>query len=118
MIDTLTISSELTKAGIPSAYADAISRIAVVALSLSMLSAAGCSQNEPTLENLLARADAGDAEAQSTLGRMYADGDGAPQDYTEAVTWLRRAAAQNKRRRSARSRVDVRQWRRRRGGRS
>ncbi|AWM78029.1 tetratricopeptide repeat protein [Phenylobacterium parvum] len=39
-------------------------------------------------------ADKGDAAAQLKVGRMYATGDGAPQDTTEAVTWYRKAAEQ------------------------
>jgi TPR repeat protein len=41
-----------------------------------------------------AAADKGDAAAQLRVGRMYATGDGAPQDTTEAVTWYRKAAEQ------------------------
>ena len=40
------------------------------------------------------RAEAGDAEAQQELGRMYASGNGVLQDYTEAVKWFRMAAEQ------------------------
>lgn len=40
-------------------------------------------------------ADQGDAGAQATLGFMYADGRGVPQDYAEAVRWYRRAADQD-----------------------
>ncbi|MDB4521582.1 sel1 repeat family protein, partial [Akkermansiaceae bacterium] len=40
------------------------------------------------------RAEAGDAEAQQELGRMYASGNGVPQDYSEAVKWFRMAAEQ------------------------
>ena len=39
-------------------------------------------------------ADQGDAEAQSDLGYMYAEGKGVPQDYTEAVRWYHKAADQ------------------------
>ena len=40
------------------------------------------------------RAEAGDAEAQQELGRMYASGNGVLQDYTEAVKWFHMAAEQ------------------------
>jgi TPR repeat protein len=43
---------------------------------------------------LRAAADKGDAAAQLKVGRMYATGDGASQDTTEAVTWYRKAANQ------------------------
>jgi TPR repeat protein len=44
--------------------------------------------------DLLARAEQGDALAQSNLGFMYATGDGVPEDDAEAVRWYRLAAAQ------------------------
>ena len=44
--------------------------------------------------DLLARAEQGDAAAQSDLGLMYATGEGVPEDDTEAVRWYRLAAAQ------------------------
>ena len=40
------------------------------------------------------RAEQGDREAQCKLGFMYAKGEGVPQDYREAVRWLRLAAEQ------------------------
>ena len=43
---------------------------------------------------LRARADAGDAEAQTNLGAMYAQGEGVPQDDAAAVAWFRKAAEQ------------------------
>ena len=39
-------------------------------------------------------AEQGDAMAQFNLGNRYADGRGVPQDYKEAVRWLRLAAEQ------------------------
>ena len=39
-------------------------------------------------------ADQGSAGAQFNLGLMYADGQGVPQDYQEAVKWFRKAAEQ------------------------
>ena len=41
-----------------------------------------------------ARAEQGNAEAQFKLGRMYAKGEGVPQDYAQAVAWFRKAAEQ------------------------
>ena len=41
------------------------------------------------------RRSRGLAAAQHHLGVMYANGEGTPQDFTEAITWLRRAAAQD-----------------------
>lgn len=50
--------------------------------------------NNPDVADLLRRAEAGEAEAQSTLGWAYYVGNGVPQDPIEAVKWLRKAAAE------------------------
>ena len=47
-----------------------------------------------TLQLWLRRAEQGAADAQYTVGHMYATGAGAPQDYIEASKWFRLAAAQ------------------------
>ena len=39
-------------------------------------------------------ADQGDASARSSLGAMYANGQGVKRDYFEAVKWYRKAADQ------------------------
>lgn len=39
-------------------------------------------------------AEGGDAQAQSNLGVMYANGYGVPRDHAEAVKWFRKAAEQ------------------------
>lgn len=39
-------------------------------------------------------ADQGEARAQASLGRMYAKGQGVPQDYSKAINWARLAADQ------------------------
>ena len=43
---------------------------------------------------LLAKANAGDAEAQLNTGVLYANGQGLPQDYLQAAYWFRKAAEQ------------------------
>lgn len=48
-----------------------------------------------TLSLWLRRAEQGGAEAQFTVGTMYATGKGVPLDYVEAEKWFRRAAAQD-----------------------
>jgi TPR repeat protein len=48
-----------------------------------------------TLNLWLGRAEQGAAEAQFTVGYMYATGKGAQLDYTEAAKWFRLAAAQD-----------------------
>jgi TPR repeat protein/dephospho-CoA kinase len=49
---------------------------------------------ERNYEDLLRIAEIGDTSAQFSLGVRYANGEGVPQDYTEAVKWYRLAAAQ------------------------
>ena len=43
---------------------------------------------------LLAKANAGDAEAQYQLGNMYNFGDGVRPDYAQALIWYRKSAEQ------------------------
>ena len=43
---------------------------------------------------LRAKAEAGDAVAQSNLGKKYFDGEGVPKNDVEAVKWFRIAAEQ------------------------
>ena len=44
---------------------------------------------------LRVKANAGDADAQHKLGVSYDNGQGVPQDFTQAVGWYRKAAEQN-----------------------
>jgi TPR repeat protein len=53
------------------------------------------SSNSIVFQETKARAEKGDAVAQTELGLMYRDGKGAPQDYGEAVKWYRKAAEQD-----------------------
>ena len=46
-------------------------------------------------EDLKAKAEKGDPEAQSNLGACYGHGAGVTKDYAEAVKWYRKAAEQN-----------------------
>ena len=48
----------------------------------------------PEVTTIRARASAGDAAAQVELGRMYMDGRGVPQDASQGVMWLGKAAEQ------------------------
>ena len=55
----------------------------------------GSAECEPsTPEACRVQAEAGDADAQETLGLMYDDGEGVPEDDAEAVRWYRMAARQ------------------------
>ena len=80
------------------------------AVVLSILLVGGCSSpnapaettdtattpylNATELESLQQRAEEGDASAQHDLGFRYSNGDGVPQDFTQAVAWYREAADQ------------------------
>jgi uncharacterized protein len=50
--------------------------------------------SEGETKALIAKAEQGDAEAQSLLGYMYINGEGVLKDYKEAVKWIRKAAEQ------------------------
>ena len=71
--------------------------VAGIVLSLAVLSPlleAQASTRAQELADLRARAEAGEAVAQTMLGRRYANGEGVRQDDAEAIVWLRRAAGQ------------------------
>ena len=51
-------------------------------------------QGFPNLDQIRARADAGDASAQFVLGTRYATGEDVPQDYNIAARWFQKAAEQ------------------------
>ena len=47
-----------------------------------------------TVDECIPLAEAGDAEAQYQVARSYYYGEGVPQDYAEALHWVRKAAEQ------------------------
>ena len=53
-----------------------------------------CTSEEEETKVIIAKAEQGDAEAQSLLGYMYINGEGVLKDYKEAVKWIRKAAEQ------------------------
>jgi TPR repeat protein len=67
-------------------------RFVLLAATISTLLA--CSTLSADIKILRKQAMAGDLESQCKLGVMYANGEGAPQDYAEAVKWYRKAAEQ------------------------
>ncbi len=70
---------------------------AVVIVGLSVIATNACTQQEKIdqlLQSAEQAAEQGDADAQFTLGVMYRQGEGVPQDPTEAVKWYRLAAEQ------------------------
>ena len=71
--------------------------VAVAVLSLSVLGPPVQAQDKPSaqeLADLRARAEVGQPEAQYTLGWMYENGLGVPEDDAEAVAWFHLAAEQ------------------------
>src|SRR5438552_4144169 len=67
--------------------------IATAALLLGTAAHAG-SQTIPPLAELIPKGNQGNAVAQFALGMKYYYGEGAPQDYAEAMKWYRKAADQ------------------------
>ena len=67
-------------------------RVVLLAATISTLLA--CSTLSADIKALRKQAIAGDVEAQDKLGVMYANGEGVPQDYAEAVKWYRKAVEQ------------------------
>ena len=70
-----------------------IAQVLSVTVLLMTFSVSLATQQE-FLDELRALAEAGDAEAQVTLGLAYSFGRGVPQDDVEAVRWYRLAADQ------------------------
>jgi len=61
--------------------------VAVVAVLAALALCVPVQAQTPEIDALRVRAEAGDASAQSVLGFRYANGEGVPQDYAEAVRW-------------------------------
>ena len=72
--------------------------VVIFLLLLSFLSFASdnnqMTQPDISFEQIIKKANAGDAYAQFTLGSRYENGQGVTQDYKEAVKWYRLAAEQ------------------------
>jgi len=62
----------------------------IIAVCLALSSPAAAE----SIKELRARAEQGDADAQSNLGLKYYNGRDVPRDYAEALLWFRRAAEQ------------------------
>ena len=58
------------------------------------LSLEACFEEHPSVVEIRTKAEQGDAEAQNSLGRIYSEGQGVPQDAAEAMKWWRKAAEQ------------------------
>ena len=66
------------------------SSVAVVQLAAQQTKA-----DQKPIEEVKAKAEAGDAESEMELGRRYDKGEGVVKDQVEAVKWYRKAAEQN-----------------------
>ena len=66
------------------------SSVAVVQLAAQQTKA-----DQRPIEEVKAKAEAGDAESQVELGLRYLDGKDVPKNQVEAVKWFRKAAEQN-----------------------
>jgi len=66
------------------------SSVAVVQLAAQQTKA-----DQKPIEEVKAKAEAGNAESQVELGLRYARGEGMAEDHAEAVKWYRKAAEQN-----------------------
>lgn len=63
------------------------------ALLVSLLGLPGLAwAQQPTIDQIRASAERGDAKAQFLLGKRYSNGDGVPKDWVQAVSWCRKAA--------------------------
>ena len=64
------------------------------ALLVAVTTGVGTAQQE-SIEEIRARAEAGDADAQNDLGLAYANGEGVPQDDVQAYMWLNLSASRS-----------------------
>src|SRR6476660_3157547 len=67
-----------------------VSSVAVVQLSAEQTKA-----DQKPIEEVKAKAEAGDPESEVELGRRYHKGEGVVKDHAEAAKWYRKAAEQN-----------------------
>ena len=72
-----------------------LTREIVVAISCFCLVCNLPSGNAQTPDQIRAKADGGDPEAQFHLGMLYKNGDGVSKNAAEAIHWFRKAAEQN-----------------------
>jgi len=70
-------------------------QLAFVLWTISLSWAVAQSPPGASIQELMNRSQAGDAEAQVELGRTYEDGKGVPQNDDLAINWFRKAAEQD-----------------------
>src|ERR1035438_5617609 len=70
----------------------------IAAVAIFLLPPSLQAQTQPQPKGIdpavLAKANAGDASSQVSVGNTYAKGEGVPQDYAQAAAWYRKAAEQ------------------------
>ena len=64
-------------------------------VAVARLAAQPSKADQKPIEEVKAKAEAGDAESEMELGRRYDKGEGVVKDQVEAVKWFRKAAEQN-----------------------
>jgi TPR repeat protein len=69
--------------------------IALLSAAVFQLAAQQTKSDRRPVEEVKAKAKAGDAESQFELGRRFDKGEGLRRDLVEAVKWYRKAAEQN-----------------------
>ena len=72
---------------------DLLKKMMVALLSLGLAQAV-LADDVSDFKKTLQVAEQGNAQAQFSLGKMYYEGQGVRQDYTQAVQWYRKAAEQ------------------------
>jgi TPR repeat protein len=68
--------------------------IAPLFILLLALGLTACGKNEPSFDDLLAKAEAGDSDSQYSLGLAHQEGRGTEKDLGQAIAWYKRAAVQ------------------------
>jgi TPR repeat protein len=64
-------------------------------VAVAQLAAQQIKADQQPIEEVKAKAEAGDAESEVELGRRYDNGEGVVKDHAEAAKWYRKAAEQN-----------------------
>ena len=67
----------------------------VLSVAVVQLAAQQTKADQKPIEEVKAKAEAGDAQSQAELGLRYEQGKGVAKDQVEAVKWFRKAAEQN-----------------------
>src|ERR1043166_10171824 len=69
--------------------------LAAASVAVVQLAAQQTNADRKSIDEIKAKAEAGNPESQVELGRRYDKGEGVVKDQVEAVKWYRKAAEQN-----------------------